>query len=80
MAKSARCANYLQVHFSQPEKEALRIEAFNRRTDMKTIVRQAVAEFLAKLSTETNAGGFSVSLSADTPAQPQELPTSPEPA
>ncbi len=80
MARSARYANYLQVHFSQEEKEALRIEAFNRRTDMKTIVRQAVAEFLANQSAETNAGGFSVSLSADTPAQPQELPTSPESA
>ena len=80
MAKSARFANYLQVHFSQPEKEALRIEAFNRRTDMKTIVRQAVAEFLANQSAETNAGGSSVSLSADTPAQPPELPTSPESA
>ena len=80
MAKSARYANYLQVHFSQSEKEALRIEAFNRRTDMKTLVRQAVAEFLAKLSTETNAGDSSASLSADTPAQPQDLPTSPESA
>ena len=80
MARSARYANYLQVHFSQEEKEALRIEAFNRRTDMKTIVRQAVAEFLARQSVETNAGGSSASLSADTPAQPPELPTSPEPA
>lgn len=80
MARSARYANYLQVHFSQEEKEALRIEAFNRRTDMKTIVRQAVSEFLARQSVETNAGGSSVSLSADTPAQPQELPTSPESA
>ena len=62
MAKSARFANYLQVHFSQSEKEALRIEAFNRRTDMKTIVRQAVSEFLARLSAE--AGDSSVSLSA----------------
>ena len=68
MAKSARFANYLQVHFSQSEKEALRIEAFNRRTDMKTIVRQAVSEFLARLSAE--AGDSSVSLSADTHAQP----------
>ena len=75
MARSARYANYLQVHFSQSEKEALRIEAFNRRTDMKTIVRQAVAEFLARQSAETSAGGSSVSLSADTHAQPQELPT-----
>lgn len=75
MERSARYANYLQVHFSQPEKEALRIEAFNRRTDMKTIVRQAVSEFLAKQSVETNAGVSLVSLSADTPAQPQELPT-----
>ena len=80
MAKSARFANYLQVHFSQSEKEALRIEAFNRRTDMKTIVRQAVSEFLARQSVETNAGDYSSSLSADTPAQPQELPTSPESA
>ena len=66
MARSARYANYLQVHFSQEEKEALRIEAFNRRTDMKTIVRQAVTEFLSRQSVETNAGGSSVSLSADT--------------
>ena len=80
MARSARYANYLQVHFSQSEKEALRIEAFNRRTDMKTIVRQAVAEFLARRSAETNAGDSSVSLSADTPAQPPELPTLPTPA
>ena len=82
MARSARYANYLQVHFSQSEKEALRIEAFNRRTDMKTIVRQAVSEFLARQSVETNAnaGVSSVSLSADTPAQSQELPTSPESA
>lgn len=72
MAKSARCANYLQVHFSQPEKEALRIEAFNRRTDMKTIVRQAVAEFLANQSAGKDANESSASLSADTPAQPQE--------
>lgn len=78
MARSARYANYLQVHFSQPEKEALRIEAFNRRTDMKTIVRQAVAEFLARQSAETNAGDSSVSLSADTPAQPPEHQSSPE--
>ena len=69
MAKSARFANYLQVHFSQSEKEALRIEAFNRRTDMKTIVRQAVSEFMARQSVETNAGDYSSSLSADTPAQ-----------
>lgn len=80
MAKSARYANYLQVHFSQEEKEALRIEAFNRRTDMKTIVRQAVSEFLARQSAETNAGDSSVSLSADTPAQPPEPPTLPTPA
>ena len=80
MARSARFANYLQVHFSQSEKEALRIEAFNRRTDMKTIVRQAVAEFLARQSAETNAGDSSVSLSADTPAQPLELQTLPTPA
>lgn len=55
MAKSARFANYLQVHFSQEEKEALRIEAFNRRTDMKTIVRQAVSEFLARQSVKSGA-------------------------
>ena len=80
MARSARYANYLQVHFSQEEKEALRIEAFNRRTDMKTLVRQAVSEFLSRQPAETNAGVSSVSLSADTPAQSQELPTSPESA
>ena len=80
MARSARYTNYLQVHFSQSEKEALRIEAFNRRTDMKTIVRQAVSEFLARKSVETNAGDSSVSLSADTHAQPPELPTLPTPA
>lgn len=75
MAKSARFANYLQVHFSQEEKEALRIEAFNRRTDMKTLVRQAVAEFFAKQSAETNADDSSVSQAAHTSAQQQELPT-----
>ena len=80
MAKSARYANYLQVHFSQSEKEALRIEAFNRRTDMKTIVRQAVSEFLARQSVETNAGDSSVSQAEHTPAQPPELPTLPTPA
>ena len=78
MAKSARFANYLQVHFSQSEKEALRIEAFNRRTDMKTIVRQAVSEFLARQSAETNAGDFSASQAAHTPAQPPESQPSPE--
>ena len=80
MAKSARFANYLQVHFSQSEKEALRIEAFNRRTDMRAIVRQAVSDFLSRQSAETNAGGSSSSLSADTHAQPPELPTLPTPA
>ena len=55
MARSARYANYLQVHFSQEEKEALRIEAFNRRTDMKNIVRQAVTEFLSRQSVETSS-------------------------
>ena len=70
MAKSARYANYLQVHFSQEEKDALRIAAFNRRTDMKTLVRQAVSEFLSRQSAETNAGDSSASLSADTHAQP----------
>ena len=70
MAKSARYANYLQVHFSQEEKDALRIAAFNRRTDMKTLVRQAVSEFLSRQSAETNAGDFSASQAAHTPAQP----------
>ena len=65
----------LQVHFTAEEKKKLARAAIELDKSMAAIVRQAVSEFLVRQSAETNAGGFSVSLSADTHAQPPELPT-----
>ena len=78
-------AKYLQVHFKGNEKLELARIAVEMRANMTEIVRLALVEFLIKyktkqLSAETNADDSSASQVADTPAQPQELPTSPESA
>ena len=73
-------AKYLQVHFKGNEKLELARIAVEMRANMTEIVRLALVEFLIKyktkqLSAETNAGGYSVSQAADTPAQPPEPQT-----
>lgn len=65
----------LQVHFTAEEKKKLARAAIELDKSMAAIVRQAVSEFLARQSVETNAGDSSVSQAAHTPAQQQELPT-----
>ena len=53
----------------------------NKKGGIKRWCAESFNDFLLNSrSVETNAGDYSSSLSADTPAQPQELPTSPESA